>query len=297
MSTCSTGQTVNTQRMHYNAHTTTLFNMPEKDSVCPNTYYVKSICQKCLLLSVAFCSMQASMLFWLFWPTILCSDIWARGSKFKCYDKVVCPSCMHTACNSTYFVRTAAVHMKSKKKKYAIWNAAVILDQLWETQKHVAEFNTRLGCVYVYCASLPKLYYVSLLNCTTFLYWTALRFFTELYYVSFLNCITFLYQTVLFLYPTVLCCFTELYCLSLPNRTVCVLNCTAFLYRTVLCLSTELHCISLLNCTVSVLNCTVFLYRIVLCFYTELHYISLLNCTTFLLRFWPPLYIYIYINM
>ena len=36
----------------------------------------------------------------------------AQGSKFKaqCYDEVVCPNCMHTECNSTYFVRAAAVY-------------------------------------------------------------------------------------------------------------------------------------------------------------------------------------------
>lgn len=30
-------------------------------------------------------------------------------------DEVVCPDCMHTACNSMYFVRAAAVSTKSKK--------------------------------------------------------------------------------------------------------------------------------------------------------------------------------------
>ena len=32
---------------------------------------------------------------------------------------VVCPNCMHTACNSAYFGRAAAVRTKRKKKKYA----------------------------------------------------------------------------------------------------------------------------------------------------------------------------------
>ena len=36
----------------------------------------------------------------------------------------VCPNGMHTVCNSTYFVRVAAVRTKSKKEKYAIWNTA-----------------------------------------------------------------------------------------------------------------------------------------------------------------------------
>lgn len=31
---------------------------------------------------------------------------------------------MDTACNSMYFVRAAAVHTKSKKRKHLIWNTA-----------------------------------------------------------------------------------------------------------------------------------------------------------------------------
>ena len=46
-----------------------------------------------------------------------------RGSKFKaqCYDKVVCPNCLHSSCNSTWFVRAAAALTKSRKK-YASWD-------------------------------------------------------------------------------------------------------------------------------------------------------------------------------
>lgn len=45
------------------------------------------------------------------------TDARARGSKFsaQCYDKVVCPSYMHTTWNSMYFVRAAAVRSYSKK--------------------------------------------------------------------------------------------------------------------------------------------------------------------------------------
>ncbi len=45
-------------------------------------------------------------------------------SKFKghYHGRVICPNCMHTACNSMCFVRTAAVHT-SKKQKYTIRNA------------------------------------------------------------------------------------------------------------------------------------------------------------------------------
>lgn len=53
------------------------------------------------------------------------TDARAIGSKFsaQCYDKVVCPSYMHTAWNSMYFVRAAAIPSQSKKLKYVIWNA------------------------------------------------------------------------------------------------------------------------------------------------------------------------------
>lgn len=33
------------------------------------------------------------------------------------HNKVVCPNCIHTSCNSTYIVRAAAVLTESKKKK------------------------------------------------------------------------------------------------------------------------------------------------------------------------------------
>ncbi len=91
-----------------NMHTT----IPEKYLVCPNTQYVK---YSMLKMPVTFCSMQAGILF-LAW-----------GSKFKaqCYDEVGRTNCMHTEGNNTYFVRTAAARTENKKKKYAIWNAAV----------------------------------------------------------------------------------------------------------------------------------------------------------------------------
>ena len=69
--------------------------------------------------------MQASMRFWLFLPTILCAagDTWTEPPReHRCLSPVVCPNWMHTACNSTYFIRAAAV--RTKRKKYVIWNAA-----------------------------------------------------------------------------------------------------------------------------------------------------------------------------
>ncbi len=55
-------------------------------------------------------------------------DEGASMSKFEvhCHGGVVCPSCMHTACNGTYFVRKAAVHTTSKKQKYGIRKTPVV---------------------------------------------------------------------------------------------------------------------------------------------------------------------------
>ncbi len=40
-------------------------------------------------------------------------------SKLKAHyhHRVVCPSCLHTACNTMYFFREAAVHTTSKRQK------------------------------------------------------------------------------------------------------------------------------------------------------------------------------------
>ncbi len=50
------------------------------------------------------------------------TDLEASELKFKMHyhDGVVCPNCMHSACNSMYFVRAAAVCTTSKQQKYAI---------------------------------------------------------------------------------------------------------------------------------------------------------------------------------
>ncbi len=49
-------------------------------------------------------------------------DTGAPELKLKAHyhDGVVCPNCMHTACNSMYSVKAAAVRTISKKQKYAI---------------------------------------------------------------------------------------------------------------------------------------------------------------------------------
>jgi len=40
--------------------------------------------------------------------------------------KVICLNCMRSPCSRIYFVRAAAVHTDSKKKKIAIQNAALV---------------------------------------------------------------------------------------------------------------------------------------------------------------------------
>lgn len=65
---------------------------------------------------------------WMYLTQQTATDVRAGGSKFKahCYDKVVCPTCVRTECNSMYFVRVAAVFTKRGKEKYVIWNAAIV---------------------------------------------------------------------------------------------------------------------------------------------------------------------------
>lgn len=114
----------------------------------------KSVCGKYLgfpLPLVLFCSMQASRLFWLFWP------------------KVVWPHCMHTAWNSTYFVRAGAVikvHMFSTSSVFLGTSVIPIqrlhwrqMDCFWlwaSTTKEAAtngirrlpQHNLWLGCIH-----------------------------------------------------------------------------------------------------------------------------------------------------
>ncbi len=63
-------------------------------------------------------------------------DLRASESKFKVHyhDGVICPSCLHTACNSMYLMRAAAA-CTSKKQKYSIWNAPCMLQQLQITDR------------------------------------------------------------------------------------------------------------------------------------------------------------------
>lgn len=119
-------------------HTTTLFSMPEKDSVRLITMYVWS---------------HFSTLFWLLTHNPLHSgrDVTVRKHRHVtalwqmkvllntsisffvlqnvvlrlqkmikvqvgCHDEGVCPRCMHTACDSMNFLRAAAVCTKCRKK-------------------------------------------------------------------------------------------------------------------------------------------------------------------------------------
>lgn len=68
---------------------------------------------------------------------------WARGSE--CYDKVVCPNCMHTTCNSTYFVMAAALYTERKKKT----------------------FGTKQKCVQPSSQLSESLYYMQISSCLT----------------------------------------------------------------------------------------------------------------------------------
>ncbi len=63
------------------------------------------------------------------------TDRRASESKFKAHwpDRAVCPSCMHTPCNSMDFVKAAAVYSTSKKQKYTISNEPFVLYILWYT--------------------------------------------------------------------------------------------------------------------------------------------------------------------
>lgn len=109
-----------------NTHSTMRqFRMSQKDWVYLNTSHVKYRIAKvagCSSTFSTFWSIQAKQLFWLPWPTIICStDIWATGSKFKmhCHEEIVGPSWMHAACICVYFVRAAALSTNSKKN--AAW--------------------------------------------------------------------------------------------------------------------------------------------------------------------------------
>lgn len=63
----------------FNKNNTILFSMPEKDFVCSNTY------QDVLLQTVSYCSMQTSLLFWLFWPTVLCA-VKDTSHQLSCWE-------------------------------------------------------------------------------------------------------------------------------------------------------------------------------------------------------------------
>ncbi len=85
-----------------------------------------AVCQKyqdVLLHLVVSCSMQTSRLFWI---------------KAYYHDVVtlVCPSCMHTECNSMYFETAVAVCIISKKHKYMIQNAALVQLVAMHTDSH-----------------------------------------------------------------------------------------------------------------------------------------------------------------
>lgn len=61
------------------------------------------------------------------------------------YNNVICPKSIYTAYKSVYCVRAAAVRTKSKKKKLAIWNVAMVLVCLCSSARsslHNLKWNT-----------------------------------------------------------------------------------------------------------------------------------------------------------
>ena len=140
--------------MRSDTHITILFSMPEKDSVgyVPIHSISNAVCHKyqdVLLHPVAFCSMQGSMLFLLFWPTILCAaDIWAKGSKFKaqCYDEVVLvPS------NGVVFTSfTRRVHMNAP----LLWYSQPCKWKVSESSKFTKPWELIFWCISEYIVIL-----------------------------------------------------------------------------------------------------------------------------------------------
>ncbi len=124
-------------RVCFTTHTTILFSRPEKGFsmsqyiVCQMQYAKNTRMSYCIRLQRAFLAILTTLSSAL--------DAWARGSKVKVqyYDKEGCPSCMHTACNSMYFVRRLQYVLKAKRKVLrfgtqhksllaALWGAAVL---------------------------------------------------------------------------------------------------------------------------------------------------------------------------
>lgn len=93
-----------------------------KESVCQ---YIPKLVFRFTSLDVllhtgAFCRMQASMFLRVF---CLCQlHIMHDCQSTKCCYDGVYPSCTHSACSNTYFVRAAVVCIKGKK--YSVWDAA-----------------------------------------------------------------------------------------------------------------------------------------------------------------------------
>lgn len=103
--------------------------MPEKDLVRPNTQYAKSTMMSCYI----WAHFALWELLCLFWPTILCTAAiishqlsrreWTDQSEkpvptteAATRDEVICPNCMHAACNSPYWVGHPQYMLKVKNR-------------------------------------------------------------------------------------------------------------------------------------------------------------------------------------
>lgn len=78
------------QSVRSNMWTAILSSMSEKDLVCPNTCQSSIPKEKhdVLLHPITFCSMPASMLFLLFWPTVLTERAKTDVSSLKLHSKI-----------------------------------------------------------------------------------------------------------------------------------------------------------------------------------------------------------------
>lgn len=70
-----------------------------------------------LTRSLGTCSKSHTFSFSLKFHATDCSGCMTKRGKAQRYGQALCPSCVHTECNSVYFVRAAAVNTESKKKK------------------------------------------------------------------------------------------------------------------------------------------------------------------------------------
>ncbi len=119
-------------RVCSNTHTTILFHMAEKEmQYARNTRMLYCIWSHFAVFKPAcfsgYSDTQSSVLWkishtdWADRAQADDSSLTDDRSKRVKVQGVVCPNCMHTACNSTYFVRAAAALYVLKVKRQSMW--------------------------------------------------------------------------------------------------------------------------------------------------------------------------------